>query len=110
MSRIDADDTRNYSTFTDNQGISKSDKYGSFKSMDDALLESMGYEQQLHRGLNMVSNFAFGFTEVAILASLTSLYGYGLKTGGNLTFSRKLYNSTYLHRLTEHHSRVTSDF
>lgn len=68
MTRFDADDARTYSTF----------------SGDDALLESMGYEQRLHRGLNTISNFAFGFTEVAILASLTSLYGYGLKTGGKL--------------------------
>lgn len=77
MSLFNADDARTYSTF--------SNRHSSSKSMDDALLlESMGYEQQLHRGLNTISNFAFGFTEVAILASLTSLYGYGLKTGGKL--------------------------
>lgn len=79
MSRFDADDARTYSTFSDRH------RHGSSQSMDDALLESMGYEQQLHRGLNSISNFAFGFTEVAILASLTSLYGYGLKTGGKLS-------------------------
>jgi hypothetical protein len=49
---------------------------------DDALLASMGYEKKLHRGLSALSNFAFGFTEVAVLASITSLYGYGLQTGG----------------------------
>jgi len=27
-------------------------------------------------------NFAFGFTEVAALASVCLTYGYGLKTGG----------------------------
>ena len=42
----------------------------------------MGYEKKLHRGLSALSNFAFGFTEVAVLASITSLYGYGLETGG----------------------------
>jgi hypothetical protein len=76
MTRFDADNARTYSTF--------SGKHGNSQSIDDALLESMGYEQRLHRGLNTISNFAFGFTEVAILASLTSLYGYGLKTGGKL--------------------------
>jgi len=51
-------------------------------SDDDALLTSLGYEKKLHRGLSALSNFAFGFTEVAVLASITSLYGFGLQTGG----------------------------
>lgn len=49
---------------------------------DDLELKKLGYEQKLHRGLNEFSNFAFGFTEVAVLASFTSQYGYGLATGG----------------------------
>ena len=51
---------------------------------DDLLLLKMGYEKKLHRGLTAFSNFAFGFTEVAVFASFTSLYGYGLVTGGNI--------------------------
>jgi hypothetical protein len=50
---------------------------------DDAELKSLGYEAVLHRGLNEFSNFAFGFTEVAVLVSFTSQYSYGLQTGGN---------------------------
>lgn len=49
---------------------------------DDVGLKKLGYDQVLHRGLNAFSNFAFGFTEVAVLASFTSQYGYGLATGG----------------------------
>jgi hypothetical protein len=49
---------------------------------DDLVLKKLGYEQVLHRGLDAFSNFAFGFTEVAVLASFTSQYGYGLQTGG----------------------------
>ena len=49
---------------------------------DDVGLKRLGYDQVLHRGLNAFSNFAFGFTEVAVLASFTSQYGYGLATGG----------------------------
>jgi hypothetical protein len=49
---------------------------------DDAELKKMGYEAVLHRGLTEFSNFAFGFTEVAVLVSFTSQYSYGLQTGG----------------------------
>jgi hypothetical protein len=49
---------------------------------DDDSLKKLGYDQVLHRGLSAFSNFAFGFTEVAVLASFTSQYGYGLATGG----------------------------
>jgi hypothetical protein len=49
---------------------------------DDDSLKKLGYDQVLHRGLSAFSNFAFGFTEVAVLASFTSQYGFGLATGG----------------------------
>lgn len=49
---------------------------------DDVLLESMGYKKELFRGLGAFANFAFGFTEVAVLPSFISLYTYGLETGG----------------------------
>eukprot|EP01038_Epipyxis_sp_PR26KG_P014579 gene14579-19579_t len=59
------------------------DSDGSVDSNDeDSELKKLGYDQVLHRGLSSFSNFAFGFTEVAVLASLSSLYGYGLATGG----------------------------
>ena len=35
-----------------------------------------------HRGLSGFMNFAFGFTEVSVLASVTALFHYGLQTGG----------------------------
>ncbi len=50
---------------------------------DDKILADMGYESELYRGLSSFANFAFGFTEVGVLASIVSLYGYGLTTGGN---------------------------
>lgn len=51
---------------------------------DDILLESMGYKKELYRGLDAFANFAFGFTEVAVLPSFISLYTFGLETGGKL--------------------------
>lgn len=42
----------------------------------------VGYDSVLKRTLSSMSSFAFGFTEVAVLASFTSLYGSGLALGG----------------------------
>ena len=55
----------------------------------------LGYEQVLFRGLSSFSNFAFGFTEVAVLVSFTSQYGYGLQTGGNLLHCFKFVELNY---------------
>jgi hypothetical protein len=49
---------------------------------EDQILKDMGYQPELHRGLSAAMNFAFGFTEVAALASVCLTYGYGLNTGG----------------------------
>jgi amino acid transporter len=49
---------------------------------DEQILASMGYKQELDRGLGAFMNFAFGFTEVSVLASISSVYSYGLATGG----------------------------
>ena len=38
--------------------------------------------KDLYRGLNGFMNFAFGYTEVAVLISVCSEYSYGLMTGG----------------------------
>ena len=49
---------------------------------DDKLLAKLGYKQELHRGFNWFMNFSFCFTAVAIISSITLLFGYGLTTGG----------------------------
>jgi amino acid transporter len=54
-------------------------------NIDDLHLEKMGYKQVLHRGLSPLMNFAFGFTEVAVLSSICVTFGYGLGTGGPAT-------------------------
>jgi amino acid transporter len=46
---------------------------------------SSGYKPVLHRGLDGFMNFAFGFTEVAALASVAITLGFGLSTGGPAT-------------------------
>jgi hypothetical protein len=53
------------------------------KAADDAeMVMSTGYEKQLHRGLALMSTFAIGFTEVAVLTSLFSTWDLGLTYGG----------------------------
>ena len=52
---------------------------------DDGQRDNLGYEQTLKRGIGALQNFAFGFTEVAVLASFTSVYGLGLASGGPVT-------------------------
>ena len=51
-------------------------------SKDDEIMKHSGYEQALHRGLGAMMNFAFGFTEVAILSSLCITFQVGLTNGG----------------------------
>lgn len=49
---------------------------------DDARLVLMGYAPSLRRSLGSFMNFAFGFTEVAVLASIAITFGGGLASGG----------------------------
>lgn len=51
-------------------------------TIDDQLMEKFGYKQELKRALGPIANFAFGFTEVAVLASLVQVFGNGLYAGG----------------------------
>jgi len=65
-----------------NDAISKNGGQDSEDCSDDFILKKMGYSPSLHRGLSSVMNFAFGFTEVAVLASVCITYGFGLSSGG----------------------------
>ena len=42
----------------------------STKSEDDLILEKMGYKPVLYRGLGDFTNFAIGFTEVAVFKDI----------------------------------------
>eukprot|EP01041_Mallomonas_annulata_P013242 gene13242-28030_t len=60
----------------------KHPNYHAISEEDRIIIHDMGYKQDLHRGLNAFTNFAFGYTEVAALVGVCSLYDYGLSTGG----------------------------
>ena len=51
-------------------------------SDDIAVQGSMGYRQELLRGFNGFMAFAFCFTAVAVLTSVSVTYGVALTTGG----------------------------
>ncbi len=49
---------------------------------DDARLESLGYQPQLHRVLGLFSNFAVAFTYLSPMVGIYSLFALGLGSGG----------------------------
>jgi amino acid permease (GABA permease) len=51
-------------------------------SSDTEQLHSLGYAQELRRGMRTFSNFAVSFTIISILSGCLTLYGFGMNTGG----------------------------
>jgi amino acid transporter len=64
------------------QKDSETEANSSIADSDDLLLKKMGYKPSLFRGLGAMMNFAFGFTEVAVLASICLTFSVGLALGG----------------------------
>jgi amino acid transporter len=49
----------------------------------DALrLQSLGYKQELTRGLNRLTNYGMSLSVISITSGLSSLFSYGMITGG----------------------------
>jgi amino acid transporter len=51
-------------------------------SSDTEQLHSLGYAQELRRGMKTFSNFAVSFTIISILSGALTLFGFGMKVGG----------------------------
>ncbi|CAL5012298.1 unnamed protein product [Urochloa decumbens] len=49
---------------------------------DRTRLRQLGYKQELKRGLSLLSNFAFSFSNISVLAAVTTTYNTGLRYGG----------------------------
>ncbi|KAJ1255891.1 hypothetical protein BS78_K140800 [Paspalum vaginatum] len=49
---------------------------------DQARLQQLGYKQELKRGLSLLSNFAFSFSMISVLAGVATTYNTGLRYGG----------------------------
>ena len=53
---------------------------------EETNLLKLGYRQNLSRGLSTLSCFAFGFTEVGVLVSVSLYFGQALQNGGPVLF------------------------
>ena len=51
-------------------------------SADEEKLHSLGYAQELRRGMKTFSNFAVSFTIISILSGCLTLFGFAMNTGG----------------------------
>jgi amino acid transporter len=49
---------------------------------DTEQLHSLGYAQELRRGMRTFSNFAVSFTIISILSGCLTLFAFGMRTGG----------------------------
>ena len=49
---------------------------------DAARLESLGYKQELNRSLTRLTNYGMTLSVISISSGITSLFGYGMMTGG----------------------------
>ncbi|KAL6854308.1 hypothetical protein ACP4OV_019211 [Aristida adscensionis] len=54
---------------------------------DQARLQQMGYKQELKRGLSVVSNFAFSFSNISVMTGVTTTYNTGLRYGGPVSMT-----------------------
>src|ERR1700690_1057546 len=55
---------------------------GGSVSADEEKLHSLGYAQELRRGMKTFSNFAVSFTIISILSGCLTLFGFAMNTGG----------------------------
>ncbi|KAL8685295.1 MAG: hypothetical protein Q9224_005872, partial [Gallowayella concinna] len=49
---------------------------------DEYKLAEMGYRQDLKRDWSMLHNFGVSFSIISVITGLTTLFQYGLNTGG----------------------------
>lgn len=54
---------------------------GTDDSITDSLID-LGYKQELNRGMDGCMSFTIGYSGVSAILSVTSIFGYGLATGG----------------------------
>lgn len=49
---------------------------------DEDQLASFGYKQELRRDWGLAHNFGVSFSIISVITGLTTLFSYGLNTGG----------------------------
>lgn len=51
-------------------------------SKDEGRLRELGYKQELKRDWSMMHNFGVSFSIISVITGITTLFNYGLNTGG----------------------------
>jgi amino acid transporter len=51
-------------------------------SKDEGRLAELGYKQELKRDWSMIHNFGVSFSIISVITGITTLFSYGLNTGG----------------------------
>src|SRR6201996_8674291 len=51
-------------------------------SKDEGRLRELGYEQELKRDWSMMHNFGVSFSIISVITGITTLFEFGLTTGG----------------------------
>lgn len=51
-------------------------------SKDEGRLRELGYKQELKRDWSMMHNFGVSFSIISVITGITTLFEYGLTTGG----------------------------
>ena len=81
--RLDMPSLARLSIFQSNNGDRPAHKAAEEEESDVRLLREMGYSQELYRGFSPLMSFAFCFTAVNVLTSLSLGFTYALTTGGS---------------------------
>lgn len=51
-------------------------------SRDEGRLRELGYKQELKRDWSLIHNFGVSFSIISVITGITTLFQYGLTTGG----------------------------
>ena len=52
------------------------------ESLDEGTLADLGYKQELKRDWGLLHNFGVSFSIISVITGMTTLFEYGLTTGG----------------------------
>ena len=62
--------------------MEEADRRASVVSRDEGLLAELGYKQELRRNWSLLHNFGVSFSIISVITGITTLFQYGLNTGG----------------------------
>lgn len=67
--------------------VKRSSVHAEPESQDEATLAHLGYKQELNREWSVLHNFGVSFSVISVITGITTLFSYGLNTGGPATMT-----------------------